>query len=72
MTDLGPIFSPSASSLSSWPQVPEFVVVQVIPVDDLDAPQILGVVDALEAGDHEAQRETLAAAARARRSGRRR
>jgi hypothetical protein len=31
--------------------MPEFVVVQVMPVDDLDAPQKLGVVDALEAGE---------------------
>src|SRR5207344_2288380 len=33
-------------------QMPEFVVVHVEPVGDLDAPQILGVVDALESGDH--------------------
>src|SRR5947207_4327775 len=30
--------------------MPEVVVVHVIPVDDLDAPQILGVEDSLEAG----------------------
>src|SRR6266478_8379002 len=31
-------------------EMPEVVVVHVIPVDDLDAPQILGVEDSLEAG----------------------
>src|SRR5262245_40983558 len=40
-------------------QMPEFVVVHVKPVDDLDAPQKLGVVDALEARDHEAHGEPL-------------
>ena len=39
--------------------MPEVVVVHVIPVDDLDAPQILGVEDSLEAGDHQAQRKPL-------------
>src|SRR5215470_8670098 len=33
-------------------EMPEVVVVHVIPVDDLDAPQILGVEDSLEAGGH--------------------
>src|SRR5260370_4691630 len=35
-------------------EMPELVVVHVIPVDDLDAPQILGVEDSLEAVGHQA------------------
>ena len=35
------------------------VVVHVIAVDDLDAPQIFGVEDALEAGGHQAKRKTV-------------
>src|SRR5262249_36853804 len=53
-------------------EMPEVVVVHVIPVDDLDAPQILGVEDSLEAGGGLCALETLAGAARPRRSCRRR
>src|SRR5262249_14749679 len=49
MTDLGPICSLSAA-FRILTEMPEVVVVHVIPVDDLDAPQILGVEDSLEAG----------------------
>src|SRR5205807_3960327 len=40
-------------------EMPEVVVVHVIAVDDLDAPQILGVEDSLEAGGNYAHRKTL-------------
>src|SRR5215467_14518262 len=40
-------------------EMPEVVVVHVIPVDDLDAPQILGVENSLEAGGNQAQRKTV-------------
>src|SRR5207302_4119266 len=40
-------------------EMSEVVVVHVVPVDDLDAPQILGVEDALEAGDHQTKRKTV-------------
>src|SRR6266566_6847947 len=40
-------------------EMPEVVVVHVIPVDDLDAPQILGVEDSLEAGRDQARRKPL-------------
>src|ERR1700730_11197356 len=53
-------------------EMPELVVVHVVPVDDLDAPQILGVENSLEARAESGAPETLAAAARPRRSGHRR
>ena len=37
----------------------EFVVVHVVPVDDLDAPQILGVENPFEAGNHQPQRKSV-------------
>src|SRR5262245_37547140 len=40
-------------------EMPEVVVVHVIPVDDLDAPQILGVEDSLEAGGDQAYRKPI-------------
>src|SRR6266571_4617995 len=40
-------------------EMPEFVVVHVKPVDELDAPQKLGVVDALESGNHDAHWKPL-------------
>src|ERR1700752_2846001 len=40
-------------------EMPEVVVVHVIPVDDLDAPQVLGVEDSLEAGGDKAHWKPL-------------
>src|SRR5215471_2550462 len=40
-------------------EMPVVVVVHVIPVDDLDTPQILGVEDSLEAGREQPQRKTV-------------
>src|SRR5262249_40592076 len=40
-------------------KVPVLVIVDVVLVDDLDAPQILRVEDAFEAGNHQAQRKPL-------------
>ena len=39
--------------------MPVVVVVHVVPVHHLDSPQILGVKDSLEAGDHQPQRKPL-------------
>ncbi len=40
-------------------EMPVVVVVHVVTINDLDSPQILGVKDSLEAGDHQPQRKPL-------------
>src|SRR5471032_464 len=45
--------------LRSFGQMSVVVIVQIIPVDDLDAPQPLGVKDSLVAGGHQTQRITV-------------
>ena len=39
--------------------MPVVVVVHVVPIDDLDSPQILRVKDSFEAGDHQPQRKPV-------------
>src|SRR2546425_3812270 len=49
----GPDLKPQCSDLRFLIEMPVVVVVHVVAVHHLDSPQILGVKDSLEAGDHQ-------------------
>src|SRR6266545_5844022 len=55
----GPDLIPQRSLFRLLIEMPVVVVVHVVAVHHLDSPQILGVKDSLEAGDHQAQRKPL-------------
>src|SRR2546421_10819975 len=49
----GPDLEPQRSDFRFLIEMPKVVVVHVVPVHYLDSPQILGMKNSLEAGDHQ-------------------
>jgi hypothetical protein len=59
ITDFGPIWILECRDLGFLIEMTEVVVVHVVPIDDLDSPDVLRVEDPFEAGNHQPQRKSV-------------